>query len=153
MGEALARIYPRRKIRTMIIGAGKSSDEISRLLRDEFATDFELLGLMLLATHASGFPVVIVHIALRILFHGLRYFGLVLVFVLAMAISSVGVKSDQAPGDIRLLLAEVKCIVQDEDADVSVYDWNYLKNISPVENWLLAVPCDDIDKSVIALGK
>lgn len=114
---------------------------------------FELLGLMLLATHASGYPVVIVHIALRILFHGLRYFGLVLVFVLAMAISSVGVKSDQAPGDIRLLLAEVKCIVQDENADVAVYDWNYLKNISPVENWLLAVPCDDIDKSVIALGK
>ena len=113
----------------------------------------ELFGLLLLATHASGYPIILAHFILRFLIDRKTNIMVLVTFILLLSASNFGVEADKAPAQVRLFLAEIKCIVQDEDSSVSSAEWNYLDLISKKDYWQTTVACDDIDKSILVLGE
>lgn len=65
--------------------------------------------------------------------------------VLVMQLSTIGVTQVPTFGPVLPMIADIKCIAQHKEADISETEWAYLVSKAPREEWLVPTSCAMVD--------
>jgi hypothetical protein len=68
------------------------------------------------------------------------------------AMSSVGISSQASGYYLWPVFADLKCVAQHVEAEISVDEWIWLEEYAPKELWLTPVSCSSMDLAVESLG-
>jgi len=53
---------------------------------------------------------------------------------------------------INILLADLKCVTQHPEAEITEFDWKQFEKIAPKDKWLTPLTCSDAGAQIYALG-
>jgi hypothetical protein len=79
----------------------------------------------------------------------LRTLSLILFALVVFVVTSIGVTKTIEPIHYLPFLADIKCVAQHAEARITENQWEYLKQITPIENWKKPTTCSSMD---IAIG-
>jgi hypothetical protein len=74
-----------------------------------------------------------------------------LVTVATIMITSVGVKQVPKYGPILVFLADLKCVAQHPQAEISTSEWELLNSLAPKTEWKTQIKCSFIDDALAAM--
>ena len=78
-------------------------------------------------------------------------FSLVLLSVIFYLVPNIGINENNKTANLlnnfmpMLLLADIKCVAQHPQAEITPLQWRYLESIAPIENWKKPVTCSMVD--------
>ena len=78
--------------------------------------------------------------------------AIVISTVTLFAVSSVGISSQASGYYLWPVFADLKCVAQHVEAEISVDEWTWLEEYAPKELWLTPISCSSMDQAVEALG-
>jgi hypothetical protein len=107
----------------------------------------EVLGLTLLLTHRIGTLAILVFLLFT--FHQvsrIRSFFLAIILIIVHLGSGVGIQQGSIPMSRLIPLADIKCVVQDKDSDVTAAQWVELQQIAPIAEWKDETSCQNVDE-------
>jgi len=68
------------------------------------------------------------------------------------ALSNVGISKTSVPLEIMPAVADLKCVAQHAEAEISKTEWDFLATISPVKNWKMPTTCSSMDEALVPLS-
>ena len=77
----------------------------------------------------------------------LRTLSLILFSIIVFAVSSIGITKATVPMHYLPFLADIKCVAQHAEARITETQWEYLKQITPIENWKKPTTCSSMDSA------
>ncbi len=111
------------------------------------------LAIFLLMNGKTGYFIIFGFLTFYIL--NKRYFLKTLSFLgTAFAlffISSFGITKTPIPMHFLPALADIKCVAQHPDANLSKVQWDYLVSISSLENWKKPITCSSMDIAIVEI--
>jgi hypothetical protein len=104
-----------------------------------------LAGLLLITTHYGPF-IIAINVALLLLKRYFR-FGIVLLGVstVAFLVSHIGVTQVPKYGLILPVLADIKCVAQHPQAEITTEEWDELISLAPRSEWENPTNCSMVD--------
>jgi len=81
----------------------------------------------------------------------LKVILLTLITLSFFALSNIGVTKSPTPLEIMPAIADLKCVAQHPEANLSELDWNYLASITQIEKWKVPVTCSSMDEALVPL--
>lgn len=72
--------------------------------------------------------------------------------ITVFSISSVGISSQASGYYLWPVFADLKCVAQHVEAEISVDEWIWLEEYAPKERWLTPISCSSMDQAVESLG-
>ena len=72
--------------------------------------------------------------------------------IIIFVISSFGITTQATGLYLWPAIADIKCIAQHEQAEISVEQWNWLNKLAPESKWKDPVSCASMDQAVQSLG-
>ena len=102
-------------------------------------------GLLLITTHYGPF-IIVVNVAFMLVKKYVR-FGIALLGVSSVAflVSHVGVTQVPKYGLILPVIADIKCVAQHPDAEITTYEWEKLESLAPRAEWENPTNCSMVD--------
>lgn len=67
-------------------------------------------------------------------------------------LSNIGISKTSVPLEIMPAVADLKCVTQHPEANISKSEWNFLATINPIENWREPATCSSMDEALIPLS-
>lgn len=113
------------------------------------------LSVILFLNSKTGYVLILCLIVYVVLVHKnfLRAFSLIFASIFIFAVSSLGVTKATVPFHYLPFLADIKCITQHVEAKITENQWEYLEQISSVENWKDPTTCSSMDLALDKLGR
>lgn len=108
----------------------------------------------LLLTSKSGYIALVAFLAFLLIrrTRGIRVFIYICFTLSLFALSNLGISKTSVPLEIMPAVADLKCVTQHPEADISDSEWNFLATINPKENWKEPVTCSSMDEALIPLS-
>lgn len=78
----------------------------------------------------------------------LRTLSLILFAIVVFVVTSIGITKTIEPMHYLPFLADIKCVAQHAEARITENQWEYLKQITPIENWKKPTTCSSMDMAV-----
>lgn len=131
------------------------------LSRFQFWVSYLSSGLLLITTHTG--PIIFIA-GLILMFLRAQYLKALILFLIIFGIyfaSSIGIEKSvfNGVGTIKTnqakyysFIADMKCVAQHEEADISEKDWKFLESLSPKKSWELKMSCRDISPVLNSLN-
>jgi hypothetical protein len=113
----------------------------------KFVNSAEVLGVILLLTHRIGTLGILVFLLFTFhLVSKLRSLVIATTLISIHLAAGIGIPQAQIPMDRLIPLADIKCVVQDEDSEVSDVQWSQLRKIATVSDWQIRTSCQNVDE-------
>jgi hypothetical protein len=107
-----------------------------------------LAVLMVLTTH-YGLPIIALNLLLLIINRSFKTaLTLFVTTVLISLLSPIGIERVPTYGPILPIMADLKCIAQHPEADISETEWIFLESLAPRTEWNQQATCSFIDYSL-----
>ena len=103
---------------------------------------------MVLTTH-YGLPIIALNLLLLFFSRSLKTaFAVFLTTMLISLLSPIGIERVPTYGPILPIMADLKCVAQHPEADISETEWIFLESIAPKDEWNQQATCSFIDYSL-----
>jgi hypothetical protein len=112
------------------------------------------LSIVLFLNSKTGYVLIICLIIFIIIVYKnlLRTLSLILFSITVFTVTSIGITKTTVPMHYLPFLADIKCVAQHAEARINENQWEYLKKITPIENWKKPTTCSSMDMAVGVLA-